>query len=127
MWATFEDATATQVRNHLSRKCSEAAAATVSSMVQDMKSEDFNRDPDREELGTWFDSLHRKQAKIKNAVSLREFFEMIEDLLPGEEGPHESIEEKRHPPAASEPLEARPSATSRPKQLQAVVRGGAMT
>ena len=63
-----------------------------------MKSENF--DPDREELGTWFDSLHRKQADIKNDVSLREFFGMIEDLLPGEEGLHESIEEKQHPPAS---------------------------
>ena len=80
-WVTFEDATAAQVRNHLSRKCSEAV--TVSSMVHDMRSEDF--DPDREELGAWFDALHRKQAKIKNAVSLREFFEMVEDLLPGED------------------------------------------
>ena len=96
VWVSFEDATAAQVRNHLSRKCSEAV--TVSSMVHDMKSGDF--DPDREELGTWFDALHRKQAKIKNAVSLREFFEMVEDLLPGEEDLHESIQEKRHPPAS---------------------------
>ena len=83
-WVTFDNATAAQVRNHLSRKCSEAV--TVSSMVHDMRSEDF--DPDREELVAWFDALHRKHAKIKNAVSLSEFFEMIEELLPGEEGLH---------------------------------------
>ena len=70
----------------------------MSSIVQDIKSEDF--DPDREELGAWFDSLHKKQAKIKNTVPMREFFEMIKDLLPGEEGLHESIEERRHLPAS---------------------------
>ena len=63
-----------------------------------MKSDDF--DPDREELGAWFDALQRKQAKIKSSISLREFFEMVEELLPGEEGLHESIEEQRHPPAS---------------------------
>ena len=46
-WVTFKGATAAQVHNHLSRKCSDAV--TVSSMVQDMRSKDF--DPDREELG----------------------------------------------------------------------------
>ena len=70
----------------------------MSSMIQDMKSEDF--DPDREELGAWFNALQRKQAKIKSSVSLRKFFEMVEDLLPGEEGLHESIEEQRHPPVS---------------------------
>ena len=38
--------------------------------------------------------------KIKSDVSLREFFKMIEDLLPGEEGFRVSIEEKHHPPAS---------------------------
>ena len=35
-WVAFENATALQCRNHLSRKCAEAV--TVSSMVQDMRS-----------------------------------------------------------------------------------------
>ena len=93
-WVTFENATALQCRNHLSRKCAEAV--TVSSMVQDMKGDDF--DPEKEELGAWLDALARKRGKVKNAVSLREFFDMVESLLPGEDGLHESIEDMRHPP-----------------------------
>ena len=93
-WVTFENATALQCRNHLSRKCAEAV--TVSSMVQDMKGDDF--DPEKEELGAWFDALARKRGKVKSAVSLREFFDMVESLLPGEEGLHEDIEGMRHPP-----------------------------
>ena len=73
---TFENATALQCRNHLSRKCAEAV--TVSSMVQDMKGDDF--DPEKEELGAWFDALARKRSncKIKSAVSLRKFFDMVD-------------------------------------------------
>ena len=93
-WVTFDNATALHCRNHLSRKCAEAV--TVSSMVQDMRGDDF--DPEKEELGAWYDALARKRGKVKSAVSLREFFDMVEALLPGEDGLHESIEEMRHPP-----------------------------
>ena len=65
-------------------------------MVQDMKGDDF--DPEKEELGAWFDALARKLGKVKSAVSLREFFDMVESLLLGEEGLHEDIEGMRHPP-----------------------------
>ena len=45
-WAMWGAATAEQVRHHLSRKCAEAV--TVSSMVQEMKADDF--DPEEEEF-----------------------------------------------------------------------------
>ena len=124
VWIAFGDATAAQVRNHLSRKCSEVATVRlgVSSMVQDMKSGDFN--PDLEGLGTWFGSLHRKHAKIKNAFSLREFFEMIEDLLLGEEGLCESTEAKRYPPASvSEAVSNFAEVDKRPLAIAAVQQG----
>ena len=93
-WATWAAATAEQVRHHLSRKCAEAV--TVSSMVQDMKADDF--EPEEEELITWIDALVRKRGKVKSDVSLREFFGMVEDLLPDEEMLHEKIANDKHGP-----------------------------
>ena len=64
-FVAFDDATAAQVRNHLIRKCSEAV--TVSSMVAQMKGDEF--DPESEELGVWFDNLCRKRKRVKASVS----------------------------------------------------------
>ena len=80
-FVSFDDATAAQVRNHLIRKCSEAV--TVSSMVAQMRGDEFY--PESEELGVWFDNLCRKRKRVKASVSLREFFEIVEKLLPGED------------------------------------------
>ena len=68
----------------------------MSSMVQAMRSDDF--DPEKEELGAWFAAIARKRGKTKSAVPLREFFDMVESLLPGEDGLHEKIKENRHLP-----------------------------
>ena len=43
-----------------------------------MRGDDF--DPEKEELGAWYDALARKRGKVKSAVSLREFFDILWSL-----------------------------------------------
>ena len=49
----------------------------------------------------WFDNLCRKRKRVKASVSLREFFDIVEKLLPDEDEMHAELREMRHPPAES--------------------------
>ena len=42
--------------------------------------------------------MDRKRKKVRNSVSLREFFEMVEEMLPGEDDLHKKLDEMKHPP-----------------------------
>ena len=89
----FANASLDQVENYFKRKALESA--TVDTLISALKGEHL---VPGEDLGKWFDVRCRDYRPMQGQVSLREFYQFLEDLLPTDDDLHPLLEKDRRCP-----------------------------